>query len=214
MDYNPPGSSVPGIFQTRILEWVAISFSRGSSWLWDGTYVSCIGRRVPLSHQGSLNSGLLNANAYIFPTAVAAKSLQSWPTLCDPTDISPPGSPAPGILQARTLEWVAISLYNAWKWKVKVKSLSRVRLLSTPWTAAYQAPPSMGFSRQEYWSGAPLPSLTTSWHLKAWTEREKTQKYSLLLLISTRTSLHETQRFLGFSHRCSKRTHDFGLLER
>ena len=71
----------------------------------------------------------------------------------------PPGSPVPGILQARTLEWVAISFSNAWKWKVKVKSLSRVRLLAPPWTAAYQAPPSMGFSRQEYWSGVPLPSL-------------------------------------------------------
>jgi len=79
---------------------------------------------------------------------LAAKSLQSCPTLCDPIDGSPPGSPIPGILQARTLEWVAISFSNAWKWKVKVKSLSRVRLLATPWTAAYQAPPSMGFSRQ------------------------------------------------------------------
>ena len=73
-------------------------------------------------------------------------------------DGSPPGSPIPGILQTRTLEWVAISFSNAWKWKVKVKSLSRVRLLVTPWTAAYQAPPSMRFSRQEYWSGVPLPS--------------------------------------------------------
>ena len=91
--------------------------------------------------------------------AAAAKSLQSCPTLCDPTDGSPPGSPIPGILQARTLEWVAISFFIAWKWKVKVKSLSCVRLLATPWTAAYQAPPSMGFSRQEYWSGVPLPSL-------------------------------------------------------
>ena len=87
-----------------------------------------------------------------------AKSLQSCPTLCNPIEGSPPGSPIPGILQARTLEWVAISFSNAWKWKVKVKSLSRVRLLATPWTAAYQAPPSMGFSRQEYWSGVPLPS--------------------------------------------------------
>ena len=77
--------------------------------------------------------------------------------LCDPIDGSPPGSPVPGILQARTLEWVAISFSNAWKWKVKVKLLSRVRLLATPWTAAYQAPPSVGFSRQEYWSGVPLP---------------------------------------------------------
>ena len=90
--------------------------------------------------------------------AAAAKSLQLCPTLCDPIDSSPPGSPVPGILQARTLEWVAISFSNAWKWKVKVKSLSHVWLLATPWTAAYQAPPSMGFSRQEYWSGVPLPS--------------------------------------------------------
>ena len=93
--------------------------------------------------------------------AAAAKSLQSCPTLCDPIDGSPPGSPIPGILQARTLEWVAISFPSAWKWKVKVKSLSRVRLLATPWTSAYQAPPSMGFSRQEYWSGLPLPSPPT-----------------------------------------------------
>ena len=93
-------------------------------------------------------------------SAAAAKSLQSCPTLCDPRDCSPPGSRIPGILQARTLEWVAIAFSNAWKWKVKVKSLSHVRLLTTPWTAAYQAPPSMGFSRQEYWSGVPLPSLS------------------------------------------------------
>ena len=93
-----------------------------------------------------------------FNATAAAKSLQSCPTLCDPRDGSPPGSPLPGILQARTLEWVAISFSNASKWKVKVKSLSRVRLFTTPWTAAYQAPPSMGFSRQEYWSGVPLPS--------------------------------------------------------
>ena len=93
-------------------------------------------------------------------TAAAAKSLQSCPTLCDPIDGSPPGSPVPGILQARTLEWVAISFSNARKWKLKVKSLSRVQLFSTPWTAAHQAPPSMGFFRQEYWSGVPLPSPT------------------------------------------------------
>ena len=79
--------------------------------------------------------------------------------LCDPKDGSPPGSPVPGILKARTLEWAAISFSNAWKWKVKVKSPSRIRLLATPWTAAYQAPLSMGFSRQEDWSGVPSPSL-------------------------------------------------------
>ena len=89
--------------------------------------------------------------------SAAAKSLQSCPTLCEPIDGSPPGSPISGILQARTLEWVAISFSNEWKWKVKVKSLSHVRLFATPWTAACQAPPSMGFSRQKYWSGVPLP---------------------------------------------------------
>ena len=82
-------------------------------------------------------------------SAAAAKSLQSCPTLCDPI---------PGMLQARTLEWVAVSFSNAGKWKEKVESLSHVRLFETPWTAAHQAPPSMGFSRQEYWSGVPLPS--------------------------------------------------------
>ena len=91
-------------------------------------------------------------------SAAAAKSLQSCPTLCDSIDSSPPGSVVPGILQARTLEWVAISFSNEGKWKVKVRSLSRVRLFETPWTTAHQAPPSMGFSRQEYWSGVPLPS--------------------------------------------------------
>ena len=86
------------------------------------------------------------------PTAAAAaKSLQSCPTLCDPIDGSPPGSPVPGILQARTLEWAATSFSNAWKWKVKVKLLSHARLFATPWTAAHQAPPSMGVSRQEHW---------------------------------------------------------------
>ena len=78
-------------------------------------------------------------------------------TLCDLIDGSPPGSPVPGILQARTLEWVAISFSKAWKWKVKVKLMSRVWLFETPWTTAYQAPLSVGFSRPEYWSGLPLP---------------------------------------------------------
>ena len=100
-------------------------------------------------------------------STAAAKLLQSCPTLCNPIDSSPPGSPIPGILQARTLEWVAISFSNAWKWKVKVKSLSRVQLLATPWTVAHQAPPSMGFSRQEYWSGVPLPSpLCSTFYIK------------------------------------------------
>ena len=101
-------------------------------------------------------------NQYWYTAAAVAKSLQSCLTLCDPIDSSPPGSPIPGILQARTLEWVAISFSNAWKWKVKMKSLSCVWLSAIPWTAAYQAPLSickiLGFYRQEYWSGVPVPS--------------------------------------------------------
>ena len=112
--------------------------------------VKCVNRpRIPTKEMQVLP--LLTA-------ATATKSLQSCPTLCDPVDGSSPGSPVSGIPQTRTLEWVTISFSNAWKWKVKVKSLSLVRFLATPWTAAYQAPPSMGFSRQEYWSGVPLPS--------------------------------------------------------
>ena len=103
-------------------------------------------------------SGVPLPSPHCHPAAAVAKSLQSCLTLCDPIDGSAPGSPVPGILQARTLEWVAISFSNAWKWKVKVKLLSRVWLFATPWAAAYQAPPPMGFSRQEYWSGVPLPS--------------------------------------------------------
>ena len=107
-------------------------------------------------------------------STTTTKSLQSCLTLWGPIDGSPPGSPVPGILQARTLEWVAISFSNAWKWKVKGKSLSPVWLLATPWTAAYQDPPSMGFSRQEYWSGVPLPSPSSHCRqtLNNWTTRE------------------------------------------
>ena len=96
--------------------------------------------------------------------AAAAASLQSCLTLYDPIDGSSPGSPVPGILQARVLEWGAIAFSNAWKWKVTVKSLSHVWLLATPWTAAYPSPQSTGFSRQEYWSGVPLPSPMVKLH--------------------------------------------------
>ena len=121
--------------------------------------------RTPRPYDGCNNS------IYSCPTewvpwnaaAAAAKSLQSCPTLCDPIHCSPPDSSVPGILQARILEWAAISFSNAWKWKVKVKSLSRARLLATPWTGAYQAPPSMRFFRQEYWNRLPLPSSTLEW---------------------------------------------------
>ena len=116
-------------------------------------------KRVVSLERKAIFSGLSLYLLYHLTTATAAaKLLQSCPTLCYPIDGSPPGSPVPGILQARILEWVAIFFSNAWKWKVKVKSLSHIWLLVTPWTAAYQAPPSMGFSRQEYQSGVPLPS--------------------------------------------------------
>ena len=119
----------------------------------------CRGQRSLVGY--SLQGHTRVSHDFATAAAAAAKSLQSCPTLCDPIDGSPPGSPIPGILQARTLEWVAISSSNSWKWNVKVKLLSRVRLFATPWTAAFQAPPSMGLSRQEYWSGVPLPSPTT-----------------------------------------------------
>ena len=154
MDCSVPGSSVHGTLQERILEWVVMPSSRGSSWPSDRTQDSCIA--------GSLLTNWTTREAVSMcyaAAAAAAKSLKSCPTLRNPIDRSPPGSPVPGILQARALEWVAISFSNEWKWKVKMKSLSHVWLFATPWTVAYQAPPSMGFSRQEYWSGVPLPSL-------------------------------------------------------
>ena len=138
MDCSPPGSSVHGILQARILEWVAMLSSRGSFQHRDWTLVFCV-------------------SCIAAAAAAAANSLQSCLTLWDPMDCSLPGFSVHGILQARTLEWGAISFSNAWKWKVTVKSLSRVRLFATPWTAAHQAPPSMGFSRQQYWSVVPLP---------------------------------------------------------
>ena len=124
--------------------------------------------RLPNKYSGKCNYHIYTVNTGLYPTtneykfplvaiSTAAKSFQSCSTLCNPIDGSPPSSPVRGILQARTLEWVAISFSNAWRWKEKVKSLSRVWLLATPWTAAYQAPPPMGFSRQE-WGGVPLPS--------------------------------------------------------
>ena len=107
--------------------------------------------RRKLDYNGKTHN-IINRMKY----AAAATSLQLCPTLCDPTDGTPPGSTVPGILQARTLEWVAISFSNAWKWN---------RSVTTQWTAAHQAPPSMGFSRQEYWSGVPLPSPRMKYRL-------------------------------------------------
>ena len=115
------------------------------------TWVRALGWEDPLEKEMAIHSSTAGA-------AAAAKSLQSCLTVYDPIDSSPPGSEVPGILQARILKWVAISFSNAWKWTVKAKSLSCVRLFETQWTADYQAPLSMGFSRQEYWSGVPSPS--------------------------------------------------------
>ena len=128
------------------------------------THFNILAWRIPWTEEpGELQSMGLQPVRHSWNdlAAAVAKSLRSCPTLCNPIDSSPPGPPVPGVLQARTLKWVAISSSNAWKWKVKVKSLRHVRLLATPWTAAYQAPLSMGFSRQEYWSGVPLPSPMT-----------------------------------------------------
>ena len=160
-------------------------------WKWSRSVVSNSSDPMDCSLLGSSVHGIFQARVLewgaiafsnYMAAAAAAKSLQSCPTLCDPIDGSPPGSPLPGILQARTLEWVAIPFSNAWKWKVKVKSLSHVRLLATPRTAAYQAPPSIGFSRQEYWSGVPLPSLHTH--------------YTCTLILLHSPSLRREDRFL------------------
>ena len=139
------------------------------------TVISWLERTRLIIKKINLNKSLMPWTTFsdFMPAAAAAatKSLQSCPTLCNPIDSSPPCSPVPWILQAGVLEWGAISFSNAWKWKVKVKSLSRVWPSATPWTAAYQAPPSIGFSRQEYWSGVPLPSpiLPTKCNWKFWT---------------------------------------------
>ena len=188
MDCSPSDSSVHRIFQVRMLEQAAIFYIRGSSRPRDRICISwCLlhwqVNSLPLAPftkpRSDLSSYQITASSLsprvceilsvpfksedsISSAAAAAKSLQSCPILCDPIDGSPSGSTIPGILQARTLERVALSFSNAWKWKVKGKSLSHVQLLATPWTAAYQVPPSMGFSRQEYWSGVPLPSLSIS----------------------------------------------------
>ena len=138
--FQPP---VHEFLQARILKWVAFLFSPRDLpdpgiWFWSSALqADCLPSETPGKHQW-------------WAAAAAAKLSQSCPTLCDPINGSPPGSPVPGILQARALEWVAISFSNEWKWEVKVKSLSCVQLFETPWTAPYQAPPSMGFSRQEY----------------------------------------------------------------
>ena len=137
---------------------ITIFYFLSGYWLWKLTNISYYCDYVTITQYCCIMIGQQKNNRILYHPAAAAKSLQSCPTLCDHIDCSPPGSRVPGILQERTLEWVAISFSNAWKWKVKGKLLSRVWLFVTPWTAAYQAPLSMGFSRQEYWSRVPLPS--------------------------------------------------------
>ena len=132
IDGSPPGSSVPGIFQARVLEWVAIAFSYITlstefklSWL-SFTSQYWAERKKKFFVTKTKVESLSWVVCSLLVSAGLAKSLQSCLTLCDPRDSRPPGCPVPGIFQARTLEWVAISFSNAWKWKVKVKSLSRV----------------------------------------------------------------------------------------
>ena len=162
---SPPGSSVHGI-------------SPGKN-----TGVEC-----HFLLQGNLPDPGMEPTSYALAAAAAAKLLQSCPTLCNPIDCSPPGSPVPEILQASTLEWVAISFPNAWKWKVKVKSLSRVWLLATPWTAAYQAPPSMGFlvAGPVQILLRPPSSLVT--YCQIWTETSAWSSLSMALVFKGQAS--------------------------
>ena len=159
---------------TEWLNWTELNFpSSKFPWHYYFIYSAPSGYRSPSSCLIFWNSLFINwlkchTHHSAAAAAAAAKSLQSCPTLCDPIDGSPPGSPVPG-MSPRTLEWVAISFSNAWKWNVKGKSLSHVRLLATPWTIAHQAPPSMGFSRQEYWSEVPLPSPLITLHVCQYT---------------------------------------------
>ena len=149
MDCSSPGSSVQG-------------FSRQEYWSGEPgpppENLPDPGIKPESLTSPALEGGFFTTSATWEAHSNHAKSFQSCPTLWDPIDGGPPGSAVPGILQGRTLGWVAISFSSAWKWKVKVKLLSLVRLLATPWTAAHQESLSMGFSRQEYWSGVPLPS--------------------------------------------------------
>ena len=189
---SPPGSPVLGILQARTLEWVAISFSNAWKWkvkVKSLSRVWLLATPWTAAYRAPLSMGFSRQEYWSECHCLLCKSLlrtyikkkwvfnwwvvfirertyclvaRSYPTLLPPCGLYPPGSSVHGILQARTLEWVAISFSNSWKWKLKVKSLSLVWLLATPWTAAYQAPPSRCFSRQEYWIGVPLPSQ--GWH--------------------------------------------------
>ena len=160
---SDPWVQVPiRLHSSKCIYWIQNVFCIQWGWLSIWTYVHFLRKHVCscLMDRRRGSTKILGENMVnnTLAATAAVKSLQSCPTLCNPRDGSPPGSSVPGILQARTLEWVAISFSNAWRWKVKVKSFSCVWLLATPWIAAHQAPPSMGFSRQEYWSGVPLPS--------------------------------------------------------
>ena len=176
--WNSPGEN-PGVGSLSLLQ--GIFPTQGSN----PGLPHCRRILYQLSHKGrplALVAGKVWHNVTNSHLKVQAQVAQSCPTLCNPIDGSPPGSPAPGSLQARTLEWVAISFSNAWKWKVKAKPLSRVWLLATPWTPAHQAPPSRGFSRQEQWSGLPLPSPTS--HLKDHQQRQSRWRTLIGLAIS------------------------------
>ena len=155
-------------------------------------------KRTISEYPGSPNTPASRPPPPIPTPATAAKSLQSCLTMCDPIDSSPLGFSVPWILQARILEWVAISFSNGWKWNVKVKSLSHARLLATPWTAAYQTLPSMGFSRQEYWSGLPLPSHTSEMN---WNETRKQREANFECLSGRIWPVHKFPLITDFRRR-------------
>jgi len=130
------GCSPWGRWGSDTTEWLHFHFS-----------LSCIGERNGNPLQCSCLENPRDGGAWWAAVYWVAQSRTRLKWLSSSSmDCSLPGSSIHGIFQARVLEWVAISFSNAWKWKVKVKSLSRVRPSATPWTAAYQAPPSMGFS--------------------------------------------------------------------
>ena len=151
---SSPGIPSPplALFRVMLPKAHLTSHSRMSGSRWMSTLLSLSESLKAFLYSSSVYSChlFLISSASVVVAAAATNSLQSCPTLCNSIDSRPPGSPVPGILQARTLEWVAISFSNAWKGKVKVKSLSHIQLFATPWTVTYQVSPSMGFLRQEY----------------------------------------------------------------
>ena len=153
MDCSPPGFSVHRILQAGILEWDPPR-DISNPGIKPGQLPAVL--PIPISACCSYH--------YAAAAAAAAKSLQSCPTLCDPIDGSPPGSAVPGILQARTLEWVAISFSNAWKWKVIIMRQSQFPLLSNlNWTCDFFFLTNKMWQKWHGSSSRPIPRKVPSW---------------------------------------------------